>query len=173
MPTLNPAALDADTVRGWVAGAEAAGFVLRPMSALTGEDVRRRVTQLHLDVYTHTHEHDPPSPETSEEAESDFLGDDLRPEWLWVAEKGGVLAGVSSVRDMGDPAEAELGWFGVTREFAGQGRILTLALTGLALQSAANETTSVTPELDSADPNALHLLRELPWQTGRVWLTLH
>ena len=172
MPTLNPATLDAEVVRGWVAEAEAAGFALRPMSALLGEEVRRRVTQLHLDVYAHTHEHDPPSLETPEEAEADFLGDDLRPEWLWVAEKGGVLAGVSSVRDIGDPEKAELGWFGVTRDFAEHGRTLTLALTALALHSAAGEVTRVTPELDSADPNALHLLRAFPWEAGRVWLTL-
>lgn len=173
LPTLDPARVSAAQVSAWVREAEALGFALLPMPALEGPDLRRRLTRLHLDVYAHTHEHDPPAAESEQEAGADFLGDDLRPEWLWVARRGDELAGVSSVRDMGDPAAAELGWFGVPGQFAAYGRILTLALTGLALRSAAaSGVTRVLPELDSADPNAMHLRRELPWEPGRVWLTL-
>lgn len=173
LPHLDPAQVDAAQVAGWAREAQAHGFTLQPMTALDGPDLRRRLTRLHLDVYAHSHPHDPPADETDEDAEEDFLGTGLRPEWLWVARRGEALAGVSSVRDMGDPARAELAWFGVPRAFAAHGRVLTLALTGLALRRAAADGVSgVWPELDSADPHALNLLGALPWRPGKTWLTL-
>lgn len=152
----------------WVQHTLALGFELLPMTNLHGEKVQAELLHLHRGVYAHTHEHDPVTVDVMDE--EDFLGDDLVPEWLFVARKNGVLAGVSSVR-LDEPLPM-LGWFGVTRAFVPVGRELTLALTGLALQSAARDgVNELTAELDSPDPNAMHLLRELPWQPERVWLT--
>lgn len=172
-PTLDPAALDGADVEGWAAAARARGYELLPLTALDGPEVRRELVRLHRDVYAYAHRHDPPAEASLEEAEADFLGNDLRPAWLWVARRAGQQAGVSSVRTADHPARAELGWFGVTAEHRGDGEVLTLALTGLALQAAgADGVREVTSELDSADPNAPVLLSALPWQPGRVWLTL-
>ena len=170
MPLLVASDLSELEVTGWVDEATSLGFELLPMTALSGAAVRHQLTRLHLDVYAHTHEHDPPTEETEEEAEADFLGDDLVPEWLFVARKGAVLAGVSSVRL--DSPLPMLGWFGVTKDFAGVGAPLTLALTGLAVQAAGRAgVTELTAELDSPDPNAMQLFRVLPWQPGRLWVT--
>lgn len=170
-PTLDLAALDAAKVEGWSAAARSPGFDLLPMTALGGPEVNGQLAELHRRVYTHTHQHDPPAAQVL--AKVDFLGDDLNPAWLWVARRGGELAGVASVRTTADPAWAELGWFGVTAEHAADGAALTLALTALALQAAGTDgVQEVSAELDSADPNAALLLSALPWQPGRVWLTL-
>ena len=123
-PTLRPA--DLGDVTPWVRAAEQLGFTLRPMTELPDE-LRAQLLPLHRAVYAHTHQHDPACPEVMDE--DDFLGDDLCPAWLYVAEQGGKLAGVSSVR-------------------------------------------SLSAELDSADPNALHLGDALPWIPGPHWLTL-
>lgn len=107
-PTLNPQHLNAAQGRTWRAEAQALGFELLSMTALSGADLRPKLTQLHLDVYAHTHEHDPPNLEILEE--DDFLGDDLNPAWPWVARQHGELVGVSSVRLTDDPGCGELGW---------------------------------------------------------------
>ncbi|GAA5513694.1 hypothetical protein Dcar01_02439 [Deinococcus carri] len=172
LPTLDPALLNGGVVDRWAGAARALGYDLLPMTALTGPEVRRDLTRLHLDVYAHTHRHDPPAASSLEEAEEDFLEGDLQPAWLWAARRSGKLAGVSSVRTTDDPVGGDLGWFGVTAEHAADGAALTLALTGLALRAAGRDgVREVAAELDSADPNARHLLAALPWQAGRIWLT--
>lgn len=170
-PTLDPAALNGAEVEDWAGAARALGYDLLPMTLLSEADVPRDLAGLHRAVYAHTHQDDPPAAGVL--AEVDFLSDDLNPAWLWVARRDGEWAGVASVRTTADPAVAELGWFGVTAQRAADGAALTLALTGLALRAAgADGAREVCGELDSADPNALVLLGALPWQPGRVWLTL-
>lgn len=165
-PTLNPADLSIEEVRQWVREAQALGFEVLSLTSLS--DTRDELSRLHELVYLHTHEHDPAQPGVLDA--DDFLGDDLVPEWLFVARKDGVLAGVSSVRR--DSPWPMLGWFGVTKACSAVGAPLTLALTGLAIQAAGRAgVTELTAELDSADPNALHLLQVLPWRPDRVWFT--
>lgn len=152
-----------------VAEAERLGFRLLPMTAFTPE-LTRQLLPLHREVYRHTHLHDPAQVEVMDE--EDFLGDDLYPDWLYVAEKSGELAGVASVRCTDEPDTGDLGWFGVTEQFAAVGDRLTLALTVSALQAArVGGVRTISAELDSADPNALHLYRALPWIPEKVWLT--
>lgn len=172
-PTLDLATWNAAGVEGWSEAARALGYALRPVTPLKSSEERRDLARLHLEVYAHTHKHDPPAERSLEDAEADFLGDDLNPAWLWVARWGEEFAGLASVRATDGVARGELGWLGVTPEHTGNGTALALALTGLALRAAREDgVREVLAELDSADPNALHLLRALPWQPGRVWLTL-
>ncbi|WP_278912188.1 GNAT family N-acetyltransferase [Deinococcus wulumuqiensis] len=146
------------------------GFRLLPMTALPSE-LGRQLLPLHREVYRHTHLHDPAQVDVMDE--EDFLGDDLCPDWLFVAEKGNELAGVASVRRSDAPDMGELAWFGVTERFAATGQPLTLALVTAALQAArVGGVRMVNAELDSADPNALHLWHTLPWIPGKTWLTL-
>lgn len=165
-PTLHTAQVALASVQHWAKTVQELGFELLPMTAF--RHTTEELTRLHELVYLHTHEHDPAQAGVLDA--DDFLGDDLVPEWLFVARKDGVLAGVSSVRH--DFPLAMLGWFGVTKEFAALGAPLTLALTGLAIQAAGRAgITELTAELDSADPNAVHLLQALPWRPDRVWVT--
>lgn len=169
-PTLSLARLPSSVGEGAFQEVQAGGFELLPLSRLSDPLTTQRVTDLHRAVYAHTHEHDPPQVEVLDE--EDFLGDDLHPAWLWVARRGGRLAGVSSVRRTESPAWGELGWFGVARDFAPFREPLTLALTVRALRAAAQDRVKeVNAELDSADPGALHLWRSLPWTPGSRWLT--
>lgn len=165
--TLVTATVTAQQVTVWTAEAAALGFELCPMTALNDGD-RAALADLHDQVYAQAHRHDP-SVMGILDAEA-FLGSDLRPEWLFVAKKGGQLVGVSSVRlDQPDPM---LGWFGVIQAAASAGKVLTLALTGLAVQAAAQDGVSrIGAELDDADPLALAVLMTLPWQPGGVWQT--
>lgn len=172
-PTLDLASLNAVQVDHWAEAARARGYDLQPITVLDGPEARRDLAHLHLKVYAHTHEHDPPAGISLEDAEDDFLGDDLNPAWLWGARRGRELAGVASVRTTDQPSCGELGWFGVVAEHQANGAAVTLALTTLALSAARRDgVREVTAELDSADSNALHLLGALPWERGRVWLTL-
>lgn len=167
-PPLRPTALG--DITPWVQAAEQLGFTLRPMTELPDE-LRAQLLPLHRAVYAHTHQHDPACPEVMDE--DDFLGDDLCPAWLYVAERGGELAGVSSVRRTAEPETGELAWFGVPQRWAEVGAPLTLALTALAVQAAGcGGVRSLSAELDSVDPNALHLGDALPWVPGPRWLTL-
>ncbi|WP_135228161.1 GNAT family N-acetyltransferase [Deinococcus fonticola] len=165
-PTLRPSDVAPNEVAKWAREAQALGFELLPMTALP--DGVEELARLHEQVYLHSHEHDPAQAGVLDA--DDFLGDDLVPGWLYLARKGGVLAGVSSVRL--DQPLPMLGWFGVTKEFASLGAPLTLALTGLAIQAAGRAgVTELAAELDSAEPGALHLLHALPWRPDRVWFT--
>jgi Acetyltransferase (GNAT) family. len=167
-PMLWPA--DLEDVTPWVRAAEQLGFVLRPMTELSDE-LRTQLLPLHREVYAHAHLHDPACPEVMDE--DDFLGDDLCPAWLYVAERGGELAGVSSVRRTAEPETGELAWFGVPQRWAAAGAPLTLALTALAFQAAGRGgVQSLSAELDSADSNAVHLGGVLLWVPGPRWLTL-
>lgn len=170
-PTLNLARLDQDELQRWKAEAQALGYELLPMTALDGLDRWNDVARLHAEVYAHSHQHDPPAPAAL--AGVDFLDDDFNPAWLWLARKDGVLAGVSSILPGAEATQGELGYFGVPTAFAEDGAALTLALTAAALQAAGQAgVATIDAELDSADPNALALWNALPWQPGRVWLTL-
>lgn len=171
--TLDLASWSGAEVEGWAGAARKLGYELLPMTSLDGTDIRCDLARLHQEVYTYSHQHDLPAEQSLEDAEADFLGDDLTPAWLWTAWREGKAAGVASVRTTAHPADGNLGWFGVPAAHAADGAALTLALTGLALQTAREDgVQKVTAELDSADSNALQLLWALPWQRGRVWLTL-
>ena len=93
-PTLKPSDVAPNEVANWVREVKAVGFELWPMTALP--DAVDEVARLHELVYLHSHEHDPAQAGVLDA--DDFLGDDLVPGWLYLARKGGVLAGVSSVR---------------------------------------------------------------------------
>lgn len=169
-PVLNLALLVDAQVQQWADEAMARGVELFPLTPPLLSDLRTELTHLHETVYAHTHLHDPMTLGVLDA--DDFLGADLNPAWLWLARTDARLVGVSSVRLTDEPGEAEVGWFGVPQVFAEGGGILTLALTGLALQAAARDGIKrVTGELDSTDSSAMLLLTELPWQPDKLWLT--
>lgn len=168
LPILHLDSVLSEKIEIWRNQAIAKGFEIMSMPQALNQYSMQDMLVLHDQVYAYSHRHDPSTLGYLDK--DDFLGEDLVPDWLYIASKNGELAAVSSVRK--DTPLPMLGWFGSNAKYAEDGEILTLLLTALSLEAAAKAgVKTVTVELDDVDNNAVAILNNFAWQEQPKWLT--
>lgn len=153
--------------------AAAAGYRVTALPDLMSRSgIITQLAALHEKMYRQSHAWSQPARLTPSQAEATFLGLDLIPDALFIAQRDRVPVGVSSLRHGSTPGDVDLGWTGVFVGHAAAAPHLTATLLHRCLSHARRHGWTVHVEVDAADQILWNLTHALPvtWQPD--WLNL-
>ncbi|HEU4324539.1 MAG TPA: GNAT family N-acetyltransferase [Roseiflexaceae bacterium] len=173
-PRFTVAEVDLSGRTALAADLERRGFRVAALPELAGQPgALDRLADLHHALYAAAHPHNPPGPALYARRHAAFLGDDLLPEAMFVALRGGEWVGAASLRPGEQPSELEMALFGVLDSAAAdRADLLHLLKLHEFAYARAVGAEALLAEIDSVDPHGLAALRRFPFREDQpAWLT--
>ncbi len=148
------------------------GYEVRSWAELAGQAGRAdEAAALLRELYGDVHLYDPPADVPPSTWRKILFGDDLLPEALFFALRGGRLVAMSGLAKT--DVAVDVLWSGTLRAHRRHELPLTLALTARALAWAKGLGLGRAElEADSVDPSRLTLMRHFSFESGSEWVTL-
>ena len=164
--------LNLETYHPWVKNLTNEGYRIIPISNITGDVSRQKISRLCQDVYMATHRDNPPAELSVTQWMDRVFVEDLIPQGSFIVRYQSEDIAVALLHRNKSKHAVELGWRGVTHAHRLKDRMLMMATAVLQAEYAVSHGAQLMLlECDSTDPWSTYLLNAFPFLPAPAWIT--